>query len=245
MRKAFLAFCLAAFASLLALGGGCMMCGARVGAWANRRSPQPSILDGVSFYLDDVPAGTTLVGTTGKVASGGEDVVVDWGDGETSVIHYSGNMTIPAHTYSEGGDFVININGADLAIVGAAGRTYFPIFTEIPRSGLPYLVKVTVSDGLSIGFGQGVGYPVVCSYCQNLKEVYLGDSVASIGASCFSSCAGLQSITSKNATPPVCATLPFSGVSTSIPIYVPSSSVDAYKSASGWSVFTNILPIQG
>ncbi|MCQ2196243.1 MAG: leucine-rich repeat domain-containing protein [Bacteroidaceae bacterium] len=38
-------------------------------------------------------------------------------------------------------------------------------------------------------------------------------------------------------------TLTFLGIDKSIPLYVPASSIDAYKSAEGWKEFTNILPI--
>jgi hypothetical protein len=53
----------------------------------------------------------------------------------------------------------------------------------------------------------------------------------------------LTSITCEAIIPPTINSDTFNNIPTSIPVYVPSGSVDAYKSARYWSNFTNIQSI--
>ena len=79
--------------------------------------------------------------------------------------------------------------------------------------------------------------------CSGLTSVTIPNSVTSIGKHAFSGCKGLTEITCKAVTSPTITSTTFSGINTSIPVYVPTESVDAYKSASYWSEFTNIQAI--
>ena len=76
--------------------------------------------------------------------------------------------------------------------------------------------------------------------CDSLTSVTIPNSVTSIGKWAFDGCTRLTSITCKAETPPSVGSYAFSGISKSIPVYVPCECVDAYKVASGWSDFTNI-----
>ena len=76
--------------------------------------------------------------------------------------------------------------------------------------------------------------------CSSLTSVTIGESVTSIGSSVFENCSKLTSITCEAVTPPTVSQYAFSGVSKSIPIYVPCGCVEAYKTASGWKDFTKI-----
>jgi hypothetical protein len=64
--------------------------------------------------------------------------------------------------------------------------------------------------------------------------VTIGNGVTIIGGYAFNACSNLATITVKATTPPSLGSnaIRSSYVTT---IYVPSSSVNAYKSASGWS----------
>jgi len=81
-------------------------------------------------------------------------------------------------------------------------------------------------------------------YCSALTSITLPESVTSIGDNAFKGCSGLTSITSKNATPPtVEGYYTLGDVDKTIPVYVPAESVEAYKRAERWKVFTNIQAI--
>lgn len=74
--------------------------------------------------------------------------------------------------------------------------------------------------------------------CSKLKEVIIPSAITSIGESCFRNCYALKTITSLPNTPPTWGASAFSGVSPDV-VYVPSASVAAYQSASGWSAWAS------
>ena len=76
--------------------------------------------------------------------------------------------------------------------------------------------------------------------CSSLTSVTIGESVTGIGMYAFSGCSGLTSIICEAENPPAVNQYAFSGVSKSIPIYVPCGCVKAYKAKSVWKDFTNI-----
>ena len=78
--------------------------------------------------------------------------------------------------------------------------------------------------------------------CTGLTSIEIPNSVTSIGQDAFYDCSKIAYITSKATTPPICNYSTFNTISTSIPVYVPAESVDAYKNAIGWQSFTNIFP---
>lgn len=67
--------------------------------------------------------------------------------------------------------------------------------------------------------------------CGNLTSVTIGNGITSIGNTVFTNCSYLSSITCNSTTPP---TLGFAALNgTNCPIYVPSESVESYKTAWG------------
>ncbi len=76
--------------------------------------------------------------------------------------------------------------------------------------------------------------------CSSLASVTLPSTMTSIGYDAFYNCNGLTSLTSNATTPPSLGSYVFSNVNKSIPVYVPSESVEAYQAATGWKDFTNI-----
>ena len=70
--------------------------------------------------------------------------------------------------------------------------------------------------------------------CSKLKAIIIPSAITTIGEYCFRGCSSLKTITSLPTTPPTLSTGAFQGVSPDV-VYVPSASVNTYKSASGWS----------
>ena len=95
------------------------------------------------------------------------------------------------------------------------------------------LTGITIPDAVtSLGFG-------CFKNCSSLSAVTIPDSVTSINFWCFSYCSKLTSVTCKATTPPTLGSSAFNGTPSTMIIYVPSESVDAYKSATNWSNYAD------
>lgn len=78
--------------------------------------------------------------------------------------------------------------------------------------------------------------------CSSLTEITIPNNVTKIGNCAFYSCDSLQSITILATTPPsLDSSSAFYSISSSAKIYVPSESVDAYKTAQYWSLYNDII----
>ena len=81
---------------------------------------------------------------------------------------------------------------------------------------------------------------LVFDNCPKLKAINIPSVVTSIGESCFRGCSALKTITCLPTTPPTWGSGCFNNVSPNV-VYVPSSSVDTYKSATGWSRWASVI----
>ena len=79
----------------------------------------------------------------------------------------------------------------------------------------------------------------------SLKSVSISSTVTTIGNTAFMYCSHLTSVLCEAVTPPTCGIEVFKDVPDTIPLYVPASSVEAYKTADTWKDFKTIKAIQG
>lgn len=77
------------------------------------------------------------------------------------------------------------------------------------------------------------------SNCKNLTSINIPSGVTSIGDFAFYGCSNFTSITVEATNPPLLGGNYAFGVTNNCPIYVPSGSVEAYKSAEGWNTYTD------
>lgn len=90
---------------------------------------------------------------------------------------------------------------------------------------------VTIPSGLT-------AIPDECFYnCDGLSDIELPSGITSIGASAFTNCDGIYSLICHATTPPTLGTDALANTSSNLKIYVPSASVDAYKTA--WSAYAD------
>ena len=156
-------------------------------------------------------------------------VTVDWGDGSsTETFSGTGNKNT-THTYSTGGEYCITLdvtsgtmglgNGsATTTVIG--GSTYYRTV----------LYNARIGSGVT-SIGANAFY-----YCTSLQSMTIPSGVTSIGIYAFYDCTFMKEYHFQRTTPP---TLGGSSVFVNIPsdciIYVPSASLDAYKTATNWS----------
>ena len=94
------------------------------------------------------------------------------------------------------------------------------------------LVECILPETLtSIGYGLVYG-------CSSLTNMIIPASVVGIGDSAFGECTSLTSLICKPTVPPTLGANVFRGT-TNHTIYVPDGSVEAYKTASGWSAYAS------
>ncbi len=104
------------------------------------------------------------------------------------------------------------------------------------------LTSITIPNSVT-----SIGYAAF-SKCSSLTSVTIGNSVTSIADNAFSLCSGLTAIYNYAITPQEINATVFGGsileVDKSVcKLYVPSGSINAYKTADVWKEFSNILPI--
>ena len=79
--------------------------------------------------------------------------------------------------------------------------------------------------------------------CTGLTSITIPDTITTIGKYAFISCTSLTGVTVNAVNPPTLGEYTFDNTN-NCPIYVPASSLESYKSASGWSQYANrIFPI--
>ena len=132
------------------------------------------------------------------------------------------------------------------AFRGCSGLTFITIPKSVTSIGNSVfsecygLTSVTLPKGVS-SIGDYTFYD-----CINLTSVTIPNSVTSIGDKAFYNCNNLKSVTCLAEEVPITDLWVFEDVPlSSATLYVPESSVDAYKEEYPWCEFGTILPIDG
>ena len=152
--------------------------------------------------------------TDGKIA--------DLEFGDEPVSENGEDFEIVSHTY-ENGRGVIRVNKP------------IKVFGSYAFYGCSSLTSITIPDSVTT-----IGYSAF-SGCSSLIIITIPDSVTSIKSYAFSYCSSLASVYCKATTPPTGGDNMFRYDALWRTIYVPTESVDAYKSAEYWSDYASAI----
>ena len=97
------------------------------------------------------------------------------------------------------------------------------------------LTRMTIPNGVT-----SIGDSAFCG-CTSLTSVTISDSVTSIGEMAFRDCESLTSVYCKPITPPTGGSSMFDYNASNRRIYVPTTSVDAYRLANYWSDYASVI----
>lgn len=143
---------------------------------------------------------------------------IDFGDG--TIVNFPTPDFEFTHTYTD---------GVDMHIVSVSGVTQLPSVLFANHAGP---IKVITGDNVThIGGG-------ICYGCTNLEEFVIGKNVTDITSLQIIGSSGIKILISKAVTPPTCMSSDIT-VPNLEKIIVPKSSIDAYKSAAGWSAYAD------
>ena len=200
-----------------------------------------------------IPEGVKTIGAMAFSYARLNEIIIP--EGVTSIgdcAFYGNNMTeitLPQSTTSLGRhafmecDYLTTANLGDAETIGdgAFGGCY-------------NLKKVTLGNGTKkVGIGAfdecsklcDINFPteleIIDNYaftnCSNLTNITLPERLKSIGSVAFAGCSNLSNITCNATTPPAGSDYMFDGISPNVKIYVPSESLEDYKSAQYWSEY--------
>lgn len=77
--------------------------------------------------------------------------------------------------------------------------------------------------------------------CYSIPSITIPSTVTSIGNGAFSNNKGVAEYHIKPTTPPTLGTNVFSGIESDCKMYVPSASLDTYKTTTGWSTYASYM----
>ena len=133
---------------------------------------------------------------------------------------------------------------------GAVTKIGYNAFYSCGLTGITIPNSVTEIGGAAFAFCSGLTSIVIpdsvetidtaaFSHCANLTNVTVSKNISSIGLQAFVECDAMSSFYCKATTPPNINWMAFYMIDSNFVIYVPTESIDAYKTAAGWSDYAD------
>lgn len=87
----------------------------------------------------------------------------------------------------------------------------------------------------------GLNHAATFRGCDGITAMSLPASLNEIGVSVFYGCKNLTELTMRGSTPPILNVVSFGGETKLTAIYVPDDAVEAYKAATNWAAYADII----
>ena len=211
----------------------------------------PALIPGSTTVYWEVTGNTLSITGTGDMPDIVDFIFQPWGasrysitqlniaDGITAIGNFAfagtsnltGTLVIPDNVKTIGGyafNTCLDLEGLVL------GRSLDSIGPEAFSSCISLKGTVVIPDNVkTIGAN-------AFRNCPQLENIIIGSAVETIGNYAFRDCYGLKSIKALPVTPPIVNENAFDGDPAWVPnctLYVPAGSEEAYKTATGWSLF--------
>lgn len=105
--------------------------------------------------------------------------------------------------------------------------------------------RLTIPDSVTgitvISPGTEIETEGLFNHCEQMTGVTIGKGLTSIHRYTFRGCTALRNVEVRRSTPPAISEHLFDDCPNLAHIYVPASAVNAYKTATGWSAYANII----
>ena len=178
----------------------------------------------------------------------GDDYPVFSGCNALSTVNIGNNVTtLPDSAFARcTGLTTVNYNATNCYNMGNGVYSECPRFTILNIGNNVQTIPASAFSGCTALSTAVVGNGVTAipskafNGCNHITHLTLGSRVQTIAADAFSGCNAVLRLTSLATVPPTAPSNPFTNFNTSIPVYVPCNSVDAYKNAAYWGFFSNI-----
>ena len=160
-------------------------------------------------------------------------------------IDLSKSFVVKEHTYSGGVGKVVVYGDkhsiADKQFYESSLLTSITIPDSVISIGDSAFYGCSSLSNITIGNGVVTISSKAFCQCVKLTSVTIPESVTYIGMSAFYGCSKLASVYCKPTTPPYADSQIFYNNASSRYIYVPATSVDAYKATSGWGTYSSYI----
>ena len=165
-------------------------------------------------------------------------------DSNTTITFYDAHPS--GYEYSSMTSVIIGNCATEIATFAFSGCSNLSSVTfsdTVTNTGIWAFTGCTNLTSVSIGSGMEYIDQQSFANCVSLSSVTIPDNVRGISAGAFSGCSNLQSVTVKRTIPPSITFMSGNWSAfddtNNCPIYVPSGSVDTYKSEEGWSDYAS------
>lgn len=187
---------------------------------------------------------------------------INWGDG-SPIVDFDGNNYSQTHSYPKAGRYCVEVWWT-----GGTKTTYFhpknadinkviavEIFAKYSNvddyANMPNLRKVRYSfNPIKVSFNNcpkltdivipnSANEIVTASDCTSLEYLTIPSSIVSISAYTFKNNTSMKEYHFLGTTPPSISDATFQGIPSTCKIYVPSASLNAYKTATNWSTYAS------